>query len=177
MRKPWTRLLRKGHSCEKCKESLRSIEIAQNKFVADPKYVPANLCADPKNFGKRRVEWLEGQPTQARLDAARLQHVVAGRVRDMLRRERVTQEVFATSIGWQPARLSRILTGAAPAALEDILTLVAGSMTTLGAVAEAAGLAPDTSTGKLEYLAAYLADQQTKVAARIADTSRERPST
>lgn len=147
--------------------------------MAKPRYVPADFAVDAAAFGRRRVEWREAVGTLARgrLDAAKLQHHAALAVRAQLRMERRRQKDFAADIGFGPERLSRMLNGAAPAALDDVLVLLAGIDVPLARIV-ARALSPDEADlAGQRYLLGYLDWQREQIAGRIARSAPGRPST
>ena len=111
--------------------------------MAARRIVPRNYCAEPHLFGKADiVRWIE-VPDGERfaLRAAQLQHQFAVRIRDAIRAEGRNLKGYASSVGCDYDRMSKILRGALPMRLDD----VAAADIELGSISQLSRHANDAS--------------------------------
>lgn len=141
--------------------------------------MPAEYALEPKAFGRRAVQWrdVEGTIEEGRLEAAKLQHHAAIAVRVRLRGRRQKQREFAEDLGLGPERLSRMLNGASPIALDDLMVILEGAAVPFARVVREAFSPDEGDASNLAYLRSYLERQLAAVTGRISDSGRGRPST
>lgn len=88
-----------------------------------PAYTPRQYAVPAKAFGTHQdISWRSGRSPaeQVRVDAARLQHEFARRIRDRLRAANLTTRQYAATCARDYDRQLGILNGTAVMRLEDI---------------------------------------------------------
>lgn len=93
--------------------------------MSDPKYRPRDWVApqDRQLFGKtEQISWLEGTSAVevSRIDASKLQHALAVRIRRRLREKGYTIRTYAERAGISYDRMAKVYRGEAVMRLEDL---------------------------------------------------------
>lgn len=108
-----------------------------------PRYVPRDYCAEPHLFGKAGlVRWVDvSDSDRYLLRTAQLQHLFAVRIRDRIRADGRNLKGYASSVGCDYDRMSKILRGALPMRLDDVAAadIELGSISELSRPARDAG--------------------------------------
>lgn len=93
-----------------------------SEYVEESRYRPRNYCAEPDAFGKAEtVQWRETIPEERiKLEAAKLQHVYAVRIRLQLREAERSLAWYADLVGETYDRMTKVLRGVLPMRLDDL---------------------------------------------------------
>lgn len=121
--------------------------------------------------------WFSPDEQDAEVRAAGIQDQAARFVRIFMKAHKLSQAQFATEIGMDHPKLSRLLTGAMWASLIDLETILGGCGTTLTSISLAVGDGSHQSPRVKRIISSYLREQLAKVEEETAHIEQGRPST
>lgn len=147
--------------------------------MATGKFSPRTYAPDPNKFGHHgpRRDWtkLPADPVErARSRASQVQDAAVGHVLAGLKARRYRRVDLLERTGWGRERLSRLMNGSALADLDDLMLLLDAAGIPFSAVAWPATEEQHRQRQRLTDIRDYLAQQQQRVGADIAQIEQAR---